>query len=79
MPSDVVVKYSVSTLLIYLISLYRKYLSPLKGPTCRFHPTCSEYSLQAITHYGAVRGVLKSVHRLAKCHPYHPGGYDPVH
>ena len=63
---------------IFLIDLYRMGISPLFGPTCRFHPTCSAYARLAILKYGVVRGVLKSLVRISKCHPFHPGGYDPL-
>ena len=66
-------------LLIKSIEFYRKYLSPLKRyPTCRFIPTCSEYALQAIKKYGAVKGSYLAVRRILKCHPFHKGGYDPL-
>jgi putative membrane protein insertion efficiency factor len=64
--------------LIIVIKFYQIFLSPLKGPTCRFVPTCSEYALLAIEKYGPGRGLLKAVKRVLKCHPFHPGGYDPV-
>ena len=65
-------------LLMGAIVFYRKFLSPLKPPTCRFMPTCSEYAYIAIEKYGVARGTWMAVKRLAKCHPFHPGGYDPV-
>lgn len=66
-------------ILIFLIKIYRKYISPLKGRnTCRFYPTCSQYSLEAIEKYGSVKGSYLSVKRVLKCHPFHPGGYDPL-
>ncbi|NLV35444.1 MAG: membrane protein insertion efficiency factor YidD [Clostridiaceae bacterium] len=66
-------------ILISLIRGYQKYLSPLKGKkTCRFYPTCSQYAIDALTKYGALKGSWLSLKRLLKCHPYHPGGYDPV-
>jgi len=64
--------------LILLIEFYRHWISPLKKPSCRFHPTCSRYAIDAISRYGAVRGSIMAVKRLLKCHPFHPGGYDPV-
>jgi len=64
--------------LVILISLYQKFLSPLKGQTCRFYPTCSEYSAQAILKYGLIKGSWKAIRRILKCHPFHPGGHDPV-
>ncbi|HOV27955.1 MAG TPA: membrane protein insertion efficiency factor YidD [Pseudobacteroides sp.] len=65
-------------LLIYLIKFYQKYISPLKRPSCRFYPTCSQYAVESIMKYGAFLGGIKSVKRILKCHPFHPGGYDPV-
>lgn len=65
-------------LAILFIKGYRLFISPLKSPTCRFVPTCSEYALQAIEKHGVVRGGLMAVRRILRCHPFHPGGYDPV-
>ncbi|MGO9377660.1 MAG: membrane protein insertion efficiency factor YidD [Dissulfurispiraceae bacterium] len=64
--------------LIALIRLYRYMISPLLPVSCRFVPTCSEYSLEAVKRYGVLRGGLLSVKRILKCHPFHPGGCDPV-
>ena len=64
--------------LLWLISFYRRNISPLKPPCCRFIPTCSEYALQAIEKYGALKGGLLALRRILKCHPFHEGGYDPV-
>jgi putative membrane protein insertion efficiency factor len=61
-----------------IIVLYQKFLSPLSGPTCRFHPSCSEYCRQSLEYHGLVKGSLRSIIRILKCHPFHPGGYDPV-
>lgn len=61
-----------------MVKLYRKYISPLKQPSCRFYPTCSQYSLEALTKYGGIKGSYLSVKRILKCHPFHPGGYDPL-
>lgn len=63
---------------ILLIQIYRLFLSPLKPPTCRFMPTCSDYALQAIEKHGVLRGGSMAVRRILRCHPFHPGGYDPV-
>ena len=68
----------ISKLLIYLVRFYQKYISPLKGPTCRFYPTCSQYSIEAIRKYGALKGIYLTIRRLLKCHPFHSGGYDPL-
>lgn len=57
---------------------YRKFISPLKPPTCRFYPTCSAYGVEAVQKHGAARGLLLTVIRLGKCGPWHPGGFDPV-
>nr|WP_207707623.1 membrane protein insertion efficiency factor YidD [Desulfofundulus thermobenzoicus] len=61
-----------------LLRFYQKCISPLKGPSCRFYPTCSEYAVQAVGRYGVVRGSLMAVWRLLRCHPFNPGGYDPL-
>jgi uncharacterized protein len=66
------------TILSGLIALYRYCLSPLLGPNCRFHPSCSCYAQQAIERHGALRGGWLAVRRIARCHPWNPGGYDPV-
>jgi uncharacterized protein len=65
-------------LLLLPIRLYRVAISPLLPPSCRFYPSCSEYAVGALTRHGAVRGLLMTLARLAKCAPWHPGGYDPV-
>ncbi len=62
---------------ILLVRAYQWLISPLLGPRCRFHPTCSEYAVQAINKYGLLRGSWKTLCRLSKCHPFHPGGIDP--
>lgn len=64
--------------LIKIITLYRKYISPLKKPCCRFYPTCSGYSIMAIEKYGAIKGVWLSLKRILRCHPFNAGGYDPL-
>lgn len=61
-----------------LIRLYQWTVSPLLGTTCRFHPSCSNYALQAIERFGLLRGAWLTVRRLGRCHPWHPGGFDPV-
>ena len=61
-----------------LIHLYRRYLSPLKPPSCRFTPTCSQYALDAYVHFGFFLGTWRTLTRLLRCHPWHAGGHDPV-
>lgn len=68
----------MSRLLIFFIELYRKYISPLKKPSCRFYPTCSKYAIDAVTEYGCFKGTMMALRRILKCHPFNPGGYDPV-
>ena len=63
---------------IFLISIYQKFISPLMGPSCRFHPTCSEYSIQAITKFGAYKGGLLSAKRILKCNPWGGSGIDLI-
>jgi putative membrane protein insertion efficiency factor len=64
--------------LIFLIQLYRHMVSPLRPPTCRFVPTCSQYAVDALTEYGLIRGAWLAAVRLAKCGPWHAGGWDPI-
>jgi len=64
-------------LLIGLVRVYQYVLSPHLGRTCRFHPTCSSYAIQAFRKYGALKGLVLSVHRLLRCHPWGGHGYDP--
>ncbi len=65
-------------LLLAMIRFYRKHISPTKKPCCRFIPTCSAYAVEAIEKYGACKGGWLALKRLLRCHPFHPGGYDPV-
>lgn len=65
--------------MIFLINLYRKYLSPLKRrPTCIYTPTCSQYAIEALEKYGFLKGSFLAVKRILRCHPFAKGGYDPV-
>ena len=68
----------MKTLALALIRVYQYTLRPLLGAHCRFAPSCSEYAGEAIATHGIVRGSWLAVKRIARCHPYHPGGYDPV-
>jgi uncharacterized protein len=63
---------------VFLIELYRHMISPMRLPTCRFTPTCSQYAVDALTEYGLVRGGWLAVLRLLKCGPWHRGGWDPI-
>ncbi len=63
---------------IFLISLYKRLISPLLPGCCRFEPSCSTYAVDAVERFGVIKGLGKAVVRLLKCHPFHPGGYDPV-
>lgn len=68
----------ISKLIITLIRAYRLVLSPWLGQQCRFHPTCSQYALQAVEQHGPYHGSWLAIKRLASCHPWHTGGIDPV-
>jgi putative membrane protein insertion efficiency factor len=65
-------------LFILFIRFYQKAISPLTPPSCRFYPTCSSYGIEAIERYGALKGSYLTIKRIVKCHPFHPGGVDPV-
>ena len=65
-------------LLMLPIAGYRRFVSPLLGARCRFAPSCSEYALTALAEHGAARGLWLAIKRVARCHPFNPGGYDPV-
>jgi len=64
-------------MLVGLVGVYRRTLSPLLGRHCRFEPSCSRYFCGAVEKYGAVRGAVRGLRRICRCHPWHPGGYDP--
>ena len=68
----------IKGLLLAAIRAYQLMISPWTLPACRFTPTCSEFALQAITTFGVIRGLVLTTRRLLRCHPFHPGGYDPV-
>lgn len=64
--------------LISLINFYKRYISPNTAPKCKYTPTCSQYAIDAINKYGAIRGTLKAIWRILRCNPFSKGGYDPV-
>jgi putative membrane protein insertion efficiency factor len=65
-------------IILLLIRFYQKYISIFLGKNCRFYPTCSAYTYEAIEKFGVIKGIYLGVKRILKCHPFHPGGYDPV-
>ncbi|OKH21945.1 membrane protein insertion efficiency factor YidD [Chroogloeocystis siderophila] len=65
-------------LILFLIRGYRILISPLFPPSCRFYPTCSQYAMEAVERFGVWRGGILAARRVLRCHPWHPGGYDPV-
>jgi uncharacterized protein len=64
--------------LLMIIRAYQLAISPMLGDRCRFHPSCSDYSMEALRRYGLLKGLWLAVRRVGRCHPWHPGGYDPV-
>jgi hypothetical protein len=68
----------VKALIIFILGLYKRFLSPFLPPACRFIPTCSEYAIEALEKKSLFSALWLTTVRLAKCHPFHPGGYDPV-
>ncbi|MDX9873998.1 MAG: membrane protein insertion efficiency factor YidD [Spongiibacteraceae bacterium] len=68
----------LSRALVLLIQGYRYLISPVLGPRCRFFPTCSQYAIEAVVQHGALQGSWLTLRRLLRCHPWHPGGVDPV-
>jgi len=68
----------VSGIMVFLIKVYQRCISPLFPPTCRFYPTCSQYFIQALEKYGVFKGSYLGIKRILKCHPWNPGGYDPL-
>jgi len=68
----------MSKIAIFLVRLYQLFISPLLHPACRFEPSCSHYAIQALQKYGFFKGSWLATKRIARCHPFNPGGYDPV-
>ncbi|MCM3447389.1 membrane protein insertion efficiency factor YidD [Bacillus velezensis] len=68
----------MKTIIIAFIRGYQKFISPLTPPSCRFYPTCSQYGIEAVKTHGALKGGWLTLKRILKCHPFHPGGVDPV-
>jgi len=68
----------MKTVLLGIIRGYRYFISPLFPPSCRFQPTCSQYAIEAIAIYGTIKGSWLGINRILRCHPFDPGGYDPV-
>lgn len=66
------------TIVLGLIRFYQMFISPLLGSNCRFYPSCSQYSLEAVQKYGVLKGGWMGIQRISRCHPWHDGGYDPV-
>ena len=71
-------RFSIRNIMIHMIRLYQKYISPMKRTKCPYIPTCSQYGLEAIEKYGALKGGLLAVWRILRCNPFSHGGYDPV-
>lgn len=68
----------MARILLLLLTIYRVALSPFLGRNCRFFPSCSDYATEALSRHGAARGSWLSIKRITRCHPWHPGGFDPV-
>ncbi|HEY8464752.1 MAG TPA: membrane protein insertion efficiency factor YidD [Bacillota bacterium] len=64
--------------ILYMIKLYQKFLSPLKPASCRFYPTCSQYTFQAVSRFGVTKGIILGIRRILRCNPFFKGGYDPI-
>jgi len=73
-----IIKRICQMIALFLIRAYQYVLSPVLGPACRFYPTCSEYAYQAILRYGIFTGLYLIIRRFLRCHPFNPGGFDPV-
>ncbi len=76
--SDKALSQALANIFVLAIRAYQLLISPILPPTCRFYPTCSEYAILSIRRHGPLRGAIAGLKRLGRCHPWHPGGYDPV-
>ena len=76
--ADAVVPSLAARVLVVPIRWYQRFISPMLAPRCRFAPSCSQYAVEALRAHGAARGLWLAVRRIARCHPFNPGGYDPV-
>lgn len=72
------IKIAMKIIVLSLIKIYQKIISPIFGKKCRFYPSCSAYTAEAVEKYGTVRGCFLGFKRIIKCHPFNPGGFDPV-
>lgn len=63
---------------IWIVRVYQRVISPMFPSSCRYHPTCSQYAVDALSRYGLIKGLCLALRRIARCHPFHPGGFDPV-
>ena len=68
----------IKNIILKILRFYQIFISTFTRPSCRFYPTCSEYAYQAFENYGVFRGSFLTIKRILKCHPFHPGGYDPL-
>jgi putative membrane protein insertion efficiency factor len=69
----------MKSLVLFMLHSYQTFVSPMLPPnTCRYYPTCSSYAIDAVSKYGVVKGAWRAMRRVARCHPFHPGGYDPA-
>jgi uncharacterized protein len=68
----------IRSVALFLLRCYKRFVSPLLPPMCRFEPSCSVYTMQAVEKYGTLRGIWLGMRRLGRCHPFNPGGWDPV-
>lgn len=78
MPRDSASDSQMQRAFVMLLRVYKRFLSPLLPSSCRFHPTCSEYMMEAVQRHGTLKGFWLGVKRIGRCHPFHAGGYDPV-